>query len=396
MPWTETSPLSERLSFIADHQRGLFTMSELCDHYGISRKTGYKWLHRYQKEGELGLEDRSRAPRSRPHKLSEEVTSAILWARERHSTWGPKKLLAWLRVRCPDLELPAVSTAGDLLAREGMVKVRPPRSRRAPGAGRDLSRAEKPNEVWTADFKGQFLTGDSRYCYPLTVADEGSRYLFACRALEGTRTEPVARVFERLFRTYGLPEVICTDNGSPFAGTGLQGLSRLNVWWLRLGIRHVRIARGHPEENGVHERMHRTLKAETARPPRSNLRTQQRAFDSFRKEFNQERPHEALGLCVPASIYEPSRRPLPSRVPLPEYPGHFEVRKVGGDGSFHWHQDAIFVSRSLHKEHVGLEEVDDGIWAVYFCNVLMGRFDERNKVIYPTSEEKQRRAPSGI
>jgi transposase InsO family protein len=287
--------------FIEDHAVGLYTMTELCERYGVSRKTGYKWLERVEEEGRKGLRDRSRAPHQCPHRISEEVARLLCEARQRHPHWGPGKLLDWLEPRYPDLDLPAVSTAGDLLARRGLVKKRRRRRRwEHPGVVPALT--TQPNDLWTADFKGHFRTRDGIWCYPLTIADLHSRYLLACHGLLSTKGHGVRPVFERLFRQYGLPGAIRTDNGVPFATTGIHGLSQLNVWWMRLGIQHQRILPAHPQQNGAHERMHKTLKGEAIRPPRANLAAQQRVFQQFRRLYNEERPHQALNGQVPASV----------------------------------------------------------------------------------------------
>jgi putative transposase len=382
MPWLETSPMTERHQFIHDLYGGLFSMTELCTRYGISRKTGYKWLGRYDAHGQAGLVDRSHAPRQCPHRIADEVAQAICAARRAHPSWGPRKLLAWLRRREPALALPAPSTAGDLLARAGLVKKRPRRRRhRHPGVVAPITKA--PNDIWTADFKGRFRTGDGVYCYPLTVADLHSRMLLGCEALLSTKGRPVRPCFERLFRDYGLPSAIRTDNGVPFASTGLHGLSQLNVWWMRLGIQHQRILPASPHQNGAHERMHRTLKREATRPAAADRRRQQRAFDRFRVLYNEHRPHAALGHRTPASVYRPSARPFPAQLPAIEYPGHYQVRFVCNAGTFRFRNRLLFIANALKQHYIGLEEVADGIWSIYFSRVLLARLDERDFVIRP-------------
>ncbi len=277
MPWLETAPMEQRERFIRDHQLALYTMVELSARYGISRKTGYKWLDRFDAGGREGLGDRSRAPQRCPHKITDAVATLICEARRRHPSWGPDKLLDWLGPRHPTVDFPAVSTAGDLLARKGLVKKRR-RRRHFEHPGVVPIKTAHPNDLWTADFKGHFRTRDGVYCYPLTVADQHTRYLLACHGLLSTKGLGVRPVFDRLFREYGLPNAIRTDNGVPFATTGIHGLSQLNVWWLRLGIQHQRTRPASPQENGAHERMHKTLKAEAIRPPRATLAPQQRAY----------------------------------------------------------------------------------------------------------------------
>ena len=380
MPWTETSPMEQREQFIADHRVGLFTMLDLCARYGISRKTGYKWLARFAEAGRQGLQERSRAPHTCPHRIAEAVATLLCAARRQHPSWGPAKLLAWLRPRYPGVELPAVSTAGDLLAHRGLVTRR--RRRRHylhPGVVPALT--TQPNDLWTADFKGHFRTRDGVYCYPLTVADQHTRYLLACHGLLSTQGSGVRPVFERLFRAYGLPQAIRTDNGVPFATTGIHGLSQLNVWWLRLGIQHQRILPAHPQQNGAHERMHKTLKSEAIRPPRANLALQQRAFTAFRHLYNAERPHDALHGRTPASLYCPSRRAYPAVLPPIEYPGHFIVKRVTSGGTVRFKKRLVFIANSLKQLPIGFEEVADGIWSIHFCAVLLGRIDERDYII---------------
>jgi transposase InsO family protein len=372
--------MRERLHFVTDWDRGLYSVTELCGRYGISRKTGYKWLARFDEGGRLGLHDRSRAPHHCPHRIGRAVAAVICAARRQHPSWGPAKLLAWLEPRHPGLEWPAVSTAGDLLARRGLVKKR--RRRRQwqhPGVVPALT--TEPNDLWTADFKGHFRTRDTIYCYPLTVADQHTRYLLACHGLLSTKGVGVRPIFDRLFREYGLPRAIRTDNGVPFATTGIHGLSQLNVWWLRLGIQHQRILPAHPEQNGAHERMHKTLKGEACRPPQSCLASQQRAFNAFRRLYNDERPHEALGDRPPATLYRASARSYTGTLPPVEYPGHFLVKRVTNAGTIRLRKRLLFISNALKQHPVGLEEVDDGIWSIHFCHVLLGRVDERDYII---------------
>jgi putative transposase len=382
MPWMETSPVEQRERFIRDHRLELYAMAELCGRYGISRKTGYKWLARFDEGGRLGLHDRSRAPRHCPHRIARAVAAVICAARRQHPTWGPAKLLTWLQPRHPGIEWPAVSTAGDLLARRGLVKKRR-RRRQWQHPGVVPATTSQPNDLWTADFKGHFRTRDTLYCYPLTVADQHTRYLLACHGLLSTKGHGVRPIFDRLFRAYGLPRAIRTDNGVPFATTGIHGLSQLNVWWLRLGIQHQRILPAHPEQNGAHERMHKTLKGEACRPPQACLARQQRTFNAFRHLYNDERPHAALGNRPPAALYRPSTRAYTGALPPVEYPGHFLVKRVTNAGTIRLKKRLLFLSNALQQHPVGLEEIDDGIWSIHFCQVLLGRVDERDYVIRP-------------
>lgn len=376
MPWKDVCPMDQRRQFVLDARRYAGSWTELCARYQISRKTGYKWLARADAEGLEALGERSRRPIGCPHATPPALVDALIAVRHRHPHWGPRKLLAVLRRRDPEAPWPARSTAADLLRRAGLIEPRV--RRRRPGhPGRPRTLMTAPNEIWTADFKGQFRTGDGVYCYPLTVADGYSRYLLGCQALAGPTHALTQSVFERLFRDYGLPELIRTDNGVPFATCALGRLSALSVWWIRLGVFPELIEPASPQQNGRHERMHRTLKRETARPPAGSARAQQRRFNTFRVEFNQERPHEALGDATPASHYRPSRRSWPSRLPPLDYPAHYEVRLVSRNGGIRWHAQWVNVSHVLAEQHVGLEEVDDGEWDLYFGPLKLGRFHER-------------------
>jgi len=380
MPWSETSPMDQKRLFIQDYVHGSFSMSELCVRYGVSRKTGYKWIGRFEQDGLDGLRNRSRRPHRSPSLTPADQVEAILALRKRHPFWGAKKLLHVLQSRHPKTSWPARSTVCDILKRHGAIESR--KRRRYPGhAGRPRTPMTHPNEIWCADYKGEFKTADGRYCYPLTVTDGYSRFLLTCQGRFSTAHEGAKPVFQRLFREYGLPQIIRTDNGVPFATTALGRLSRLSVWWVRLGIYPELIEPGHPEQNGRHERMHRTLKQHTARPPAATGRAQQRRFNQFRQEYNTERPHEALGQRTPESLYERSRRPMPRLLPELEYPAHFEVRLVSRNGGIRWSSAWVNVSHVLGEEYVGLEEVGDGIWDVYFGPLRLGQMNERTRKI---------------
>jgi transposase InsO family protein len=381
MPWKESVAMEERLRFIRDAQSDRFTMSELCARYGVSRRIGYKWLARYDADGRSGLVDRSRAPRHCPHRTSTRICELLTTARTQHPGWGAKKLLRVLTRKHRDIRTwPAPSTVADLLARRGLVHHRPRRRQaKHPGVVRPTTAA--PNDLWTADFKGQFRTGDGLYCFPLTIADQHTRYLLACRGRLSTQTVTARPVFERAFRDYGLPIAIRTDNGVPFATQAIHGLSYLNVWWMRLGIFHQRIRPGCPQENGAHERMHRTFKREAIKPVRATCAAQQRNFDAFRREYNEDRPHEYLKQETPASQYHPSPRPYPERLPPLEYPGHFLVKKITTGGTFRFHNRLLYLANSMVDQPIGLEETDDGIWAIHFNTILLATFDERDYII---------------
>jgi transposase InsO family protein len=382
MTWSETVEMS-RVKFIADLESCLYDMTELCEKHGISRKTGYKWAERFGQEGVDGLKDRSRAPKHSPRQTAPRIAERLFALRRQHPTWGPRKLLAWLEKHEPGQAWPRASTVGGLLKREGLVEPCRRRAVRARPVSVARTEASGPNEVWTSDFKGQFRTGDGRLCYPLTVVDGFSRFVLVIQGLPSVAAAGVWPLFEQAFREYGLPQVIRTDNGSPFASSSaLAGLSCLSVRWIKLGIAAERIQPGHPEQNGRHERMHRTLKAETARPPAANGAGQQELFDRFRHEYNEQRPHEALGQRTPGELYQSSSRPYLDRLPQPEYPGHYEVRSVHPGGEIKWQGRYLFLSEALGGERVGLEEYEDGLWAVYFGSLRLGRFDERERKLY--------------
>ncbi len=380
MPWLERTPARLRMEFVVAYKSEDYNFTELCALFGVSRECGYKWIRRFEDDGVDGLKDQSRAPKTCPHKVDDAVRELLLEARRKHPTWGPKKLLPWLQRR-HDVELPSRSTASEILKRAGMSDRRR-RRRRLEHPGKPTTKAATPNALWAADFKGEFLMRDGNYCYPLTVTDQYSRYVLACKALRSTKEIPVEWAFERLFREYGLPDAIRTDNGVPFATIALGRLSRLSVWWIKLGIRAELTEPSHPEQNGQHERMHKTLKAETTRPPGKDLKAQQRKFDLWRHEFNHERPHESLQMEPPASLYVPSVRPFPKKIEHPTYPAHFQVRYVSRNNGIRWNSTWINVSSTLRKEYVGCEEVDDGIWNVWFGPLLLGRFNERELKIY--------------
>ena len=376
MPWKEMSPMSERVKFVAAMLEGEESFTELCERFGISRKQGYQWKERYEQGGVEGLAERSRAPLSHPQAISSDVAQLLVNARKAHPTWGPRKLVVLLRRRNPKLDLPAASTVGELLKKRGLVGRRK-RVRRSDLFGTELGSYDAPNRVWCADFKGHFAVGDGR-CHPLTVTDGFSRYLLCCKAQTRPLSSPTQRNFENTFREYGLPDAIRTDNGPPFSTLAPAGLSRLAVWWIRLGIRPERIMPGRPDQNGRHERMHRTLKAETARPPRSSFRAQQRRFDQFQNEYNNERPHEALGQVTPSSLYTPALRAFPSKLPEPDYPSHFRVYRAYPNSVVTWRNIQWYTSSCLKNELIGLEEVDDDRCKVFFGHLLIGVLDARN------------------
>jgi putative transposase len=377
VPWRTTTPVNERMTFVARILEQGERVSDLCKEYGISRKTGHKYLKAYKEHGADGLYDASRAPGSSPHRISKETCELFVKARKKHPTWGPKKLCAWLESQHEGIRLPCASTVGDLLKREGLTQPRKRRKRIASPTDGPLTKPTKPNEVWAVDFKGQFRLGNGGLCYPLTVTDVYSRYLVACVGLDSTAWAPTQLVFTEVFREFGLPKIIRSDNGTPFSSVGLCGLSRLSAWWRVLGVRGERIEPGQPQQNGQHERMHRTLKAEATRPAAANLLQQQERFDRFREEFNCERPHEALKLKTPASVFVKSPRPFEDPPPVFHYPHHDVVRVVMGCGSVRFESKRVFLSASLAGHTVGLRELDDGRWLVSFLDLDLGVFDRQ-------------------
>lgn len=380
MPWKETCAMDQRAKFIFDVQQAKLSKAELCRRYRISRPTGDKWLRRYAQGGLPALADLSRSRRHHPNEVHQELAEMIVSLRRQHMTWGPKKLRVLLQERYPQMVWPACSTIGEILRRAGLTVGRRPR-RRTPPYTQPFAACGAPNDLWCADFKGWFRTGDGRRCDPLTITDAHSRYLLRTVGLTETGFGAVKPIFEAAFREFGLPRAIRTDNGAPFASRGIGGLSRLSVWWLRLGVQPERIAPGKPQQNGRHERMHRTLKAETASPPAKDLRRQQQCFDAFVQEFNHVRPHEALGQNKPGLVYTPSPREY--REPAETwYPDEMEVRSVKSNGVIHWRGDRVFLGEALGRQRVGLTEVSDGCWVVYFCRQALGVVDQQRRKVY--------------
>lgn len=380
MPWKEMCRMQEKLRFINAYLEGFSTMVELCDEFGVSRPTGYELVRRFEAEGVDGLKERSRARMRQMHATPDETVELILVARRKHPSWGPRKILAWLRRHHVKRKFPATSTVGEILKRHGLITPRR-RRRRASVLQRPIVIDEAVNATWATDFKGQFRLGSGRYCFPLTIQDACSRFLIGCQALTATTTEQARPVFEAAFRDYGLPRAMRSDNGSPFAAASLTGLTRLSVWWTKLGIRVERIDPGHPEQNGRLERFHRTLKLETATPPERGRIAQQRSFDRFRDEYNRERPHEALDQATPASLFRQSPRPFPKRVPKPEYGDGGEVRKVNDNGIVSFRGYHMSVSSALNGEYVQFEPTDDGFWRLRFYKTTLGEFDERQSLL---------------
>lgn len=390
MPWKETCSMDERMKFVGWHLQQEWPMAALCREFGISRKTGYKLVQRYYEEGPDGLKDRSRAPHHHPQAVSRVVERAVVSARSAHPTWGPKKLRAWLQHQEATMTWPAASTIGQILSRHGLCVPRR-RSRKTRVYEEPLVGCETPNAVWSADLKGWFTTGDGSRCDPLTITDNYSRFLLRCQAVSPAAHATIQPIFEAAFREYGLPVAIRTDNGPPFATTTVGGLSRLSIWWLKLGIIPERIEPGKPAQNGRHERMHRTLKQETASPPQRTWRRQQQAFNCFRREYNEERPHEAIGQRPPASLYAPSSRPYPLRIPEMTYPDDVVVRKVCAQGDIKWQSRQIYLSETLAGELVGLRQITDRLWDICFGPITLAHLDSHDyRLIHlPRTRKKQ-------
>lgn len=384
MPWAEVDPMHQRILFVEAARGGRFSMTELCALFGVSRQTGYKWLARANEGGTKALTELSRRPHSNSAAIADEVAERLVAARKAHPTWGARKLIAWLAAREPDLELPAASTVTELLKRRGLVKPRRLRQR-LPPRSQPLAHATAPNVVWSVDFKGDFRVGDGTKCYPLTVTDACSRALLCCQALNSPGGKGVQATLEKTFRRWGLPRYLRSDNGPPFGTMRTGPLSRLSVWLLKVGVLPEYIDPGKPQQNGRHERFHLTLKQDTALPPSASLRAQQRRFDAFRREYNQERPHESLGMLPPALMHRPSYRAFPSRVTSPEYPGHYEVRRVTTRGSFVWRSRETFLAETLAGEPIGLVESQLGWWEIYYGPVVVGRLHEalQGRIVRP-------------
>jgi transposase InsO family protein len=386
MPWEQTSAVAERIKFIADYLHGRYSKSELCRAYGISRPTAYKWIKRHQEGRAKDFEDLSRAPHHHPNQSSEEVREMIVETKLYRQSWGPKKVLHYLRANGPQLKWPADSTAGQILKRAGLVKQRVKR-RHVTAYNEPFGSCEAPNQIWSADFKGDFALGNHRRCYPLTLSDNFSRYLLLCRALKHPSYAAVRPWFEWAFRQYGLPQAIRTDNGAPFASLALGGLSELSKWWIQLGIRPERIKPGKPSQNGRHERMHRTLKFDVA--PQPNHPRQQRHFDGFQEQYNVERPHESLDGKTPATVYYPSPRPYPEKLPPIEYDSQSLVRHVRHTGEIRWRGELIYISQVLARQPLGLKQIEEQTWEVRFSFHLLGFLDEQLKTVLPPNKWHQ-------
>ena len=378
MPWKETSVMDERMRFVGRLLSGE-KMTHLCKEFGISRVTGHKLWNRYQQDGSRGLYNHSRAPHKHPNQLPFEIEQLIVRFKKEKPKWGAPKIRELVRNKYPSIKLPATSTVHCVLDRHGLVN-RKKRRHKYHATGSYLSIPKEPNDLWCTDFKGQFRMGNQAYCFPLTLSDFVSRFIISCESLSSTETNPCFTVFEEAFQEYGLPSAIRNDNGNPFAsGNSAWNMTRLSVWWLRLGIKLERIKPGNPQQNGRHERMHRTLKLETTKPAASNLLQQQEKFDRFVKQFNYERPHQALNMKRPADVHKKSSRPY---LGLPElfYPGYDKSLLISNCGKVCIGKRKVHISKAFSNQLVGLKEVDDEIWQIDFMNYALGFFDgESNK-----------------
>jgi transposase InsO family protein len=382
--------MDEKLRFVFEYERDEHSMTELCQQFGIARETGYVWLRRYRESGVKGLVELNRAPHRHPNQTASAIEQAVLELRQAHMTWGPRKLKRILERDQPGRGWPATSTMGELVKRAGLVAPRKKRRRTEPYS-QPLAHAVESNRVWCADFKGWFKSGDGTRIDPLTITDACSRYLLRSQAVDKTDTGRVRAIFEAAFREYGLPWAMRTDNGPPFASSAVGGLSRLAVWWIKLGIVPERIQAGHPEQNGRHERMHRTLKLDLQ--PAEDWRGQQRELDRFRHDYNQVRPHEALAMQTPASVYEPSPRPYPERLPDVNYPDTMLVRTIKSHGHFRWKKQDVFLSEVLWGEPIGLLPVDDHRFTVYFTHLPLAQFDARTCKLAPLPDRSRAKLP---
>lgn len=387
MPWKETSVRDQRVQFM-----GLYlgdddySVTDLCKHFGISRTAGHQLIRAYRERGPSALEDAARAPRSHPNATPVEIEDRIKARKDKHNKWGPKKLREILEREDSDTNWPAVSTMGEILKRAGLTKTRKRRGQLGLDPPRNPIDASLSNTTWCADFKGQFTLGNREWCYPLTMTDAHTKMLLRCQCLDSPGQAGARRVFATTFGEYGLPQAIRTDNGPPFASTGLGGLTALNVWWIRLGIRLDRMDKGHPEQNASHERMHRELKGSVATPPAYDMNSQQRACDTFRDEYNNIRPHEGIGMATPASLYVPSPREYPAILPEIEYPKGMVVRMVRHNGYIRWNGDMLYLSEALVGEPIGLEHLDERHLVLYYSTMPLAILDDATDRLLPRKQ----------
>ena len=381
MPWKVISQMDLKIKLIEDWASGYFSIRALAQKYGISRPTIYKWLTRYKDCGVDGLKEQSRAPKHCPNRTAGKILKLLITEKLKNRKRGPRKIRAQLKRKYPELYLPAISTIGYWLKKEGLVEKRKKRLR-VPPYTQPFCECDAPNEVWSIDYKGQFKMGNQKVCYPLTLSDNFSRFLLCCQALEGPRYEPTRRYMESVFRECGLPDAIRSDNGVPFAGKSIGGLSRLMIWLILLGIVPERIKKGCPQENGRHERMHRTLKSDALDPVTENIREQRKAFDLYRHEYNYERPHESLQDQTPSDYYVKSNRPYVEKPYSPDYGHDYLVRQVRHCGEIKFMGRLFLITHLLSGQPVGLKEIGDCLWQLQFSFYVLGSIDLRlNKVI---------------
>ena len=381
MPWKVINRMDIKIQLVNDWDDGHFSVTDLSQKYEVSRPTIYKWLKRYKRLGIEGLKEQSRAPRKCPNRTSKKILELVVQEKLKNRKRGPRKVRAQLKRKHPELELPAVSTIGYWLKKEGLVERRKKRLR-VPPYTQPFGECNAPNDIWSIDYKGQFYMKNGHICYPLTLSDNFSRFLLGCQALEGPRYVPTRHCLESIFREYGLPKAIRCDNGTPFASRGIGGLSRLMIWWILLGIIPERIGKGCPQENGRHERMHRTLKNDALNPVGRHLKEQQKAFDIFRYDYNNDRPHESLNDRMPSDYYKKSNRPYVERPHSPDYSNDYLVRQVRHSGDIKFMGRMFYITPLLASQPVGLREIEDGLWQLQFSFYALGSIDLRkNKVI---------------
>jgi len=380
MPWKVINQMDVKKELTQDWNAGHFSITDLSHKYGVSRPTVYKWLRRYKRDGIEGLKERSRAPKHRPHRTPRSIIDLVIQEKLKNRKRGPRKVRAQIKRKYPEIDLPAVSTIGYWLKKEGLVEQRKKRLH-VPPYMEPFSECKRPNDLWSIDYKGQFHMKNGRVCYPLTVSDNYSRFLLGCRALKGPRYDPTRRFMESIFREYGLPNAIRSDNGTPFAGRCMGGLSRLMVWWILLGIIPERIRKGCPQENGRHERMHRTLKSDVLNPVARNLREQQKAFDVYRHDYNHDRPHESLHDKTPSDYYQKSSLPYVENPHVPDYDDNYLVRQVRHCGEIKFVGKKFYLTELLAGQPVGLNEIEDGLWQIQFSFYTLGSIDLRKNMV---------------
>lgn len=381
MPWIKTNPMDQKLQLIADWQTKYFSITDLSQKYGLSRKITYKWINRYEEWGIDGLKDQSRRPNHIPNQTSDDLVNLIVKEKLINRNRGPKKVYSQLKIKYPYIDWPAPSTIGEWLRKHGLVKKRK-RRLRVPPYTEPFQSCQEPNAVWSADYKGQFFTRNGKLCYPLTISDNYSRYLLKCQGLPGPRYQPTKKVFESAFRKYGLPDAIRVDNGTPFASRSIGGLSRLSIWWIQLGIVPERIAKGCPQQNGRHERMHRTLKAEAISTQALNIKEQQKRFDWFCFDYNHNRPHESLSQEPPVKHYQESNRIYVEKPIRPEYDHSFIVRRVCSGGDIKLYGRRYYLTELLFGQDVGLKATADGLLTIYYSFQPIGTIDSRKNKVF--------------